>query len=99
MAPTAASRNHGNSSNGRKSSRASRSIQSPCREMLVTSASEVAAPGVSDLIGMLQDQLADALQIAVAELMVLGDLDRRIEPELYLSCGRLDMNMQPWLLA
>jgi len=48
---------------------------------------------------MLQDQLADALQIAVAELMVLGDLDRRIEPELYLSCGRLDMNMQPWLLA
>src|SRR5438309_1361464 len=99
MAPTGASLNQGNSSNGRKSSRSSRRIQRPCREMLVTSASEVAVPGVSDLILVLQDQLTDAFQIAIAELMVLGDLDRRIEPELYLSCGRLDMNVQPRLLA
>src|SRR4051812_15564733 len=98
MAPTEAFSNHGKSSNGKKSSRSPRYSQKPCFEILVTSTSKVAVPGILDLILVLQDQLVDTAQIAVAEFDVLRQLDVRRQPELGLTLRGLDVDVWPRLL-
>src|SRR5215212_4333544 len=66
--------------------------------MLVTSASEVAVPGVSDLIFVLHDQLANPTQVAVAELVVPRELDLGLKPEFGFTIRRQDVDMHPGLL-
>ncbi len=81
--------NHGKSSNGRNSSRPSSSSQKPCFEKLVTSTSEVTAPGISNLLLVSRDRLKDAAQVLVAEPMVA----RRLDPELRFAVGRFHVNV------
>src|ERR1700730_988981 len=88
IASTVACLNHGNSSNGKNSSRPSSSSQKPCWEMFVTSTSEVAAPRISNLLQLIHDQLLDATQVLRAQLVVARELDLRLDPELRFALGR-----------
>ena len=75
IAYTGALLNHGKSSNGRKSSRPSTKSQKPCCEMFVTSASEVAGPGISDLLFAFLDQLLRPPQALIAQPVGSSELD------------------------
>src|SRR2546423_1447568 len=99
IASTGARLNQGNSSKGRNSSRPSSNSQKPCREMFVTSGSEVVAPGISNVLLMFLDQLLDTPQVLAIQPVVPGQLDARVEPVLRLPIGRLDVDMQALLLA
>src|SRR5437870_3695130 len=99
MASTGARLNQGKSSNARKSSRPSTSNQKPCREMLVTSASEVTVPGICDLLLVLLDQLAGTPEILRGEAVASRQFDFRIEPELRLAVSGRDVDVQPRFLA
>jgi hypothetical protein len=55
--------------------------------MFVTSTSEVADPGISYLLLVLDDQLEDEAQVLIAEAVVPGQFDLRLDPELRLAVG------------
>src|SRR5215472_7019429 len=80
-----ASRNHGNLSNGRKSSRSLSRSQRPCIDTFPTSTSEVRLPRGADFIFMLLDQPDRDGKPCLAQAEVLGDTDIGIEPYLCLS--------------
>ncbi len=64
-----AARNHGNSAKATRNSSLPSGSHHPCRETWVTSATEVADPGIADLVLMAADGI-----------LRLGDLPRR-EPD------------------
>jgi hypothetical protein len=55
--------------------------------MFVTSASEVAGPGISNLLFAFLDHLLRPAQILIAESMASGELDPRFDPEFRLAVG------------
>jgi hypothetical protein len=59
----------------------------------------VAAPGISDLLFVLSDQLLSPVQVVCAELVISRQLDIRIEPELRLAVDGLNMDVQSFFLA
>src|SRR5262249_4071234 len=79
------SRNHGNLSNGRKSSRSPRRSQSPCSDTFPTSTTEVRLPRCADFIFMLLDQPDRDGESRLAQPEVLRDSNIGVEPYLRLS--------------
>lgn len=60
----------------------------------MTSASEVAVPGISDLLLAFLDQSLDSSEVLSVELVVPRQLNLRLDPELRLAVGRLHMDMR-----
>src|SRR5450755_2188792 len=67
--------------------------------MFVTSASEVAGPGIPDLLLVVGDQVYGAAQVLFSQLVVPCQLNLRLDPELRLAVGRLNVDMHPLLLS
>src|SRR5450755_4081709 len=67
--------------------------------MFVTSASEVAGPGIPDLLLVVDDQLYGAPQVLFSQLGVPCQLNLRLDPELRLAVGRLNVDVHPLLLS
>lgn len=67
--------------------------------MFVTSAVEVAVPGIPDLLLVIDDYCRTRLKVLGAELIVACELDGRLDPDLRFAIGGLDMDMQPLLLT
>jgi hypothetical protein len=84
---------------GAKSSRPSSRSQKPCLEMFVTSASEVAAPGISDLLLAFFDQSLGSAEVLSVELLVPRQPNTRLDPQLGLAVRRLHMDVHALLLA
>ena len=94
-----ASRNHGNLSNGRKSSRSPSRSQRPCSDTFPTSTTEVRLPRCADLIFMLLDQPDRDREPRLAQPEVLRDTDIGVEPYLCLSRFMVNMDVHPRLLS
>src|SRR5437764_7339425 len=97
--PMGASRNQGNSANGRKYSPCGSSSQKPWTDTLVTSAAEVTVPGAADDIFVLSDQLQRDVDLVRRQAIALRKLNSRLKPELCFSAGRLYMHVHPCLFA
>ena len=67
--------------------------------MFVTSTSEVAGPGISNLLFPVFDQILDPTQILCVETVVPGQLDSGLDPELCLTVGRLNVDVYACLLT
>jgi len=93
-----ASRNQGNSVNGRKSSSSASSSQKPCADTLVTSAAEVLCPSSADVMLLYLYEGLDCPKLAVVKAKILRQFCARLKPELRLPVRALDMDMQPPLL-
>jgi hypothetical protein len=56
-------------------------------------------PGISDLLFVFLDQSLDSAEVLSAELVVPGQLNLRLDPELGLTVRRLHMDVHALLLA
>src|SRR5258708_4358938 len=94
-----ASANQGNVRNGRKSSLSSSKSHRPCCETLVTSGAEVRVPGCSDLIPAFLYEPQCLSKLALAQAVVVGQLDAWLQPDLRLPVSTHCVYVEPLLLA
>ena len=65
----------------------------------MTSASEMARPGISDDLFVFDDQLFDTPKIRVTIAGVLGNVDLWLNPVLRLAIGGNDVDVEPGFLT
>jgi hypothetical protein len=88
-----ASSNHGKSLNETNNSLCPSSSQKPWGEMLVTSASEVAAPRCPDFIASPFENSTNDRDFTLLQTVVLGELEARLQPEFRFTFARSDVNV------
>jgi hypothetical protein len=90
---TLASRNHGNSAKGTKSSSPLNKSQKPNGDIFETSTSEVFSPSASDFIGMYLHKQFRRPNLPLCKTVVICQRYRRLQPEFGLAIRTLHMNM------
>jgi hypothetical protein len=66
--------------------------------MWLTSTAETGVPSGSEVILVFLDDLLDLTQLYLRKPLVPNQLNFRLEPELGLSVGTVDVNVWSWLL-
>src|SRR5688500_5656782 len=99
MFATDASANQGNSAKGTKSSRPPSHSQKPCREMFVTSTSEVALPCCADDLLMGLNHFSDIGQLSRWDAVTFRHFNGRLDPEFRLAVRTAYMNVHARFLA
>jgi hypothetical protein len=94
-----ASRNQGNSSNGKKRSVPFIKIQKPLTDTLVTSTAEVGLPRFADFMFVLLDEPKQRVDLSRIEPVVLRQLNLRFEPKLRFTARTLHMHVHSRLFA
>ena len=84
---TVALRNQGKSTNGIGSSSLPRKTQTQCFEMLVTSATKVAVPGIFNFLQVLDNDGLCLSHLSLTQSDVVGKFNSRSQPELGFAIG------------
>jgi hypothetical protein len=88
-------RNHGKCSNATSSSSSPSKIQKPCRETFVTSATEVAGPGITDLLFVTYNEVYNVTELASGQSGGARHGNVRLQPDVRFAVRMRNVHVQP----